>query len=174
MNIPKQFEYLHTYTQFQGLQQAPVFVTVLDVFEHHYTGTKMYHIRLEHDGTFGFKGCDPRPSVDYKTVAEDEMMKMLEERIKEKGIWFTSFPSNNPWVSGENEEGYTFSAKLFNAGGCYGINGGRVTKLQIRDKDRRLVVNYETGWDVRPGTPEHQRVFEEVLDFLEKAPRRWH
>ena len=82
MNIPKQFEFLETYYQFTNRPQAPVFVTILEDFVHHYTGTKMYHIRLEHDGTFGFHS-QPSSFVDYKTVAESDLLKMLENRIKE-------------------------------------------------------------------------------------------
>lgn len=79
MNIPKQFEYIETYYRFKNRPEAPVFVTILDAFEHHYTGTKMYHIRMEHDGKFGFVGT-PSPIVDYKTVTESEIMDMLAKR----------------------------------------------------------------------------------------------
>ena len=79
MDIPKHFEYVETYTQFKNFPQAPVFVTVLDEFVHHYTGTKMCYVRLEHDGTFGLGG-KPIPFVEYKTVTEDQMADMLAKR----------------------------------------------------------------------------------------------
>lgn len=82
MNIPKQFEFIKTYYQFTNRPNAPVFVTILNEFTHHYTGTKMYHIRIEHDGTFGFN-CQPSPFVDYKTVTEGEMVEMLATRVEE-------------------------------------------------------------------------------------------
>lgn len=82
MSVPKQFEFVKTHYQFKGRPQAPVFVTVLDVFEHRYTGEKMYHIRLEHDGTFGFNA--PASSfAEYKTVTEKQMAEMLLTQIKE-------------------------------------------------------------------------------------------
>lgn len=79
MNIPKQFEYVETYYQFTSHPKSPVFVTVLDAFEHHFTGTKMYHIRMEHDGTFGFAGTSS-PFVSYKTITEAEILNMLSKR----------------------------------------------------------------------------------------------
>lgn len=82
MNIPKQFEFIEVYYQFANRPEAPVFVTVLETFNHHYTGEKLYHIRLEHDGTFGFGG-NPSSFVEYKTVSEDVMADMLEKQEAE-------------------------------------------------------------------------------------------
>lgn len=79
MNIPKQFEYVATHHQFVGRPQSPVFVTILDAFEHRYTGTRLYHIRVEHDGTFGLGGT-ASAFVDYKTITESELMDMLANR----------------------------------------------------------------------------------------------
>lgn len=83
MNVPKQFEYLDTLTQFCPAKKAPKFVTVLDVFEHHYTGTKMYWVRIEHDGTYGFNGS-PFPATEYKTLMETELAVMLSTRIEKR------------------------------------------------------------------------------------------
>ena len=79
MNFPKAFEYTEVFYQFSNRPEAPVFVTVLDVFEHHYTGDKMFHIRIEHDGTFGFGGT-PSSFAEYKVVTESQMVEMLAKR----------------------------------------------------------------------------------------------
>lgn len=79
--IPAQFEYLQVMYQFKSHPAVPVFVTVLDAFEHRYTGTKMYHVRLEHDGTFGLEG-NPSPFVEYKTFTLCQMVEMLGKRVK--------------------------------------------------------------------------------------------
>lgn len=79
MNIPKQFEYVETNHQFTSRPKSPVFVTILDAFAHHFTGTKLYRVRIEHDGTFGFGGR-PSPFVDYKTITESELMDMFAKR----------------------------------------------------------------------------------------------
>lgn len=81
MHVPKQFEFIEVHYQFKDRPEAPVFVTILDKFEHYYTGTKMYYVRLEHDGTFGFDG-KISSFVDYKTITEDEMALMLSKQVK--------------------------------------------------------------------------------------------
>lgn len=35
----------------------------------------------------------------------------------------------------------------------YGIDGGRVSKLSLKQNDR-IVTNYDRGWDVKPETKE--------------------
>lgn len=82
MNVPKHFEFTRVCYQFKEHRESSVFVTVLDKFQHYYTGTKMYHIRIEHDGTFGMN-TETSPVVEYKTVTEDQMYLMLLKRKKD-------------------------------------------------------------------------------------------
>ena len=42
-----------------------------------------------------------------------------------------------------------YYVKSFDKGSEYGINGGRISKLQIRINNE-IVVNYDRGWDVEP------------------------
>ena len=39
--------------------------------------------------------------------------------------------------------------KSFDEGSEWGINGGRISKLQIT-RDGQTVVNYDRGWDIKP------------------------
>jgi predicted secreted protein len=32
----------------------------------------------------------------------------------------------------------------------YGIDGGRISKLMIKDNDNRITLNYDRGWDIEP------------------------
>lgn len=32
----------------------------------------------------------------------------------------------------------------------YGINGGRISKLTLKDKDGTELANYDRGWDIKP------------------------
>lgn len=34
----------------------------------------------------------------------------------------------------------------------YGINGGRISKLEIRDSNNHWLCNYDRGWDMKPQT----------------------
>ena len=67
------------------------------------------------------------------------------------------------WVTGK-VNGYYFEAKVYDEPSHYGINGGRVSKLWMRDvATREVVCAYDRGWSVRPQTPEAKEAMKEVL-----------
>jgi hypothetical protein len=94
-------------------------------------------------------------------------------------VKFTSFVKGQNWVIGTAGDDYEFSAKLFDSGSDYGINGGRVSKLSIRGVSAKYddapyngtIVNYDRGWDIHPKITEEREVFQAVLKFLENAPK---
>lgn len=47
-------------------------------------------------------------------------------------------------------DGYTFRAKVYDVGSEHGIDGGRISKLQIH-RDGKEVANYDRGWSTKPG-----------------------
>ncbi len=51
-------------------------------------------------------------------------------------------------VNGETKIAH-YWAKVYDEGSEYGIDGGRISKLQIRI-DGQTVVSYDRGWDVKP------------------------
>lgn len=52
------------------------------------------------------------------------------------------------YVSGSitNEPEYRFHAKIGDAGSKYGIDGGRISKLEVK-KGKESVIHYDRGWD---------------------------
>jgi hypothetical protein len=72
----------------------------------------------------------------------------------------------NGWVQGETTGGYRFQAKVFDNGSEYGIDNGRVSKLEIRWADGGILVNYDRGWDVKPRTPEVKAAYDRVMAAL--------
>jgi hypothetical protein len=94
-------------------------------------------------------------------------------------IKFTSFPENSNWVQGiVNNGDYYFSAKLFDEDSTYGIDNGRVSKLNISfgntwDGFDNCFVNYDRGWDIVPEGELQTEVFLAVLDYLEASPTRF-
>ena len=44
---------------------------------------------------------------------------------------------------------YEVCVKYYSEGSQYGINGGKVSKLEIRQLGQ-IVANYDRGWDVAP------------------------
>ena len=71
----------------------------------------------------------------------------------------------NHWIKGEATGGYKFTAKMFDEGSVYGIDKGRVSKLDIR-QDNKILVNYDRGWDVKPKTPEVKQIYKRVMSAL--------
>lgn len=62
-----------------------------------------------------------------------------------------------------NDEKYTAWIKHYEEGSRFGIDGGRISKLQIKDMNDKTVVNYDRGWDIRPETAEQAAAVETIL-----------
>lgn len=45
----------------------------------------------------------------------------------------------------------------------YGINGGRISKLNMRDVNNKWICNYDRGWDKKPTTKEAKVAFDIVI-----------
>lgn len=71
----------------------------------------------------------------------------------------------NNWVTGKATGGVTFCAKIYDEGSVYGINKGRVSKLDVR-MDGRIAVNYDRGWDLKPQAPEVKAVYKAIMAAL--------
>lgn len=52
------------------------------------------------------------------------------------------------WSNGKID-GYEYSVKHFENGSEFGIDEGRISKIEIR-KDGKILVNYDRGWDIEP------------------------
>ena len=63
-------------------------------------------------------------------------------------------------VSGKS---YTAYIKQYETGSEYGIDGGRISKLTLKDEELRTVVNYDRGWDMRPATIQEEAAVETIL-----------
>lgn len=61
-----------------------------------------------------------------------------------------------------------YSAKVFDESSKeYGINGGRISKLQVVNGDnwsfKNTIINYDRGWDIKPGTELAKKALEKIL-----------
>ena len=53
----------------------------------------------------------------------------------------------------------------------YGIEGGRILKLQVSDKGSKMpLFVYERGWLRKPSTPEQQELLNALLHFADTLP----
>ena len=60
--------------------------------------------------------------------------------------------------------GYEYWVKHFDEGSEFGINGGRISKLAIRDQQGRWLVNYDRGWDQRPAR-EVKPIYDKLIEM---------
>ena len=60
--------------------------------------------------------------------------------------------------------GYEYWVKHFDEGSEFGINGGRISKLAIRDQQGRWLVNYDRDWDQRP-TKEVKPIYDKLIEM---------
>lgn len=48
------------------------------------------------------------------------------------------------------KETYTYWAKVYDEGSEWGMDGGRISKLEVRNSAGNTVINYDRGWDMEP------------------------
>lgn len=80
---------------------------------------------------------------------------------------------DNWWVRG-TVNGLKFLAKVYDEPSGFGIDHGRVSKLEIRDKDGNIAVTYDRGWDKRPKTAEMKKAYTELVKAMEKLAKAYH
>lgn len=77
------------------------------------------------------------------------------------------------WIKGRitTMPGYEFAAKQYDAPSKFGIEGGKISKLEIR-KEGDVVMNYDRGWDVKPDTPEQKEALHRIRNGLKDGPQK--
>lgn len=72
----------------------------------------------------------------------------------------------NPWTFAAAEIGgkrFTIQFVRFDDPSQFGIDGGRISKLWVRDEQLyKTVANYDRGWDIRPATAEAKAIVRKV------------
>ncbi|WP_050763165.1 DUF7678 domain-containing protein [Roseobacter sp. GAI101] len=77
------------------------------------------------------------------------------------------------WIEGSimTMPGYTFHAKLYDEPSKFGIEGGKISKLDVR-KDDNLVMRYDRGWVVDPKTQEQKEALQRIRTGLDDTPKK--
>lgn len=71
-------------------------------------------------------------------------------------------------IPNKDGEGYTpcrYCVKYYDEGSKWGINGGRISKLEIR-VDGKITANYDRGWDIEPQDEPSQLALSILLDSM--------
>ncbi len=50
----------------------------------------------------------------------------------------------------------------FTDGSNFGINNGRISKLEVSDATDKTVIRYDRGWDLKPQTSEYRNVVKQL------------
>lgn len=59
-----------------------------------------------------------------------------------------------------------FEAKVYDEPSEYGIEGGRISKLFVRDKQRNVILSYDRGWDVQPTDELGKNILETIMHYF--------
>ena len=118
-----------------------------------------------------YLGCDACPHEEFRNnpgwwltlETGDDQAAAEPPGIKIVCPW-----GESGWTSGTIGE-FRFCAKVYSAPSKHGINGGRVSKLEIK-KGTIPAVNYDRGWEIRPESDEVREIFRAVLGYLEALP----
>ncbi len=72
----------------------------------------------------------------------------------------------NRWtIADATADGKTYKIEMvrFDEPSQYGVNNGRISKLYIADSAKKVLVNYDRGWDIRPKTEADKAVLKAIL-----------
>jgi len=113
-----------------------------------------------------------------KLSAEDFTYEAgFSDRLVVNDVRLLKSPFGNPLVKFLAEVrclAVEVEAYVFDKPSVYGINGGRVSKLWIREVDcKKPFCDYDRGWDIKPSDcklPEREKAYEEILAYLEALP----
>lgn len=61
-----------------------------------------------------------------------------------------------------NGRSYQGTVKFYEEGSIYGIDEGRISKLEIK-RNGKTVCNYDRGWDIEPKDEETKEVYKRLL-----------
>lgn len=87
-----------------------------------------------------------------------------------------NYPNTN-WVQGKYEfrgVTYSFQAKVFPSPSVYGIHGGRVSKLWVRNlKNYNVVISYDRGHALGDARKYYTGMIKELIDILEEFSKNY-
>ena len=67
------------------------------------------------------------------------------------------------WAFG-NIDGYTYSVKAYSTGSEeFGIDGGKISKLTIKDEAGKTVLNYDRDWDSYQNSKALESAYKEIV-----------
>lgn len=65
---------------------------------------------------------------------------------------------------------YKFHAKVYDSGSAFGIDGGRISKLDVR-RNGELVIQYDRGWSIEPRGRRERKVLKAIVASFPERQR---
>lgn len=69
-------------------------------------------------------------------------------------------------------DGYRFTAKVYDLPSHFGIDGGKISKLQINHGDR-IAAQYDRGWDIEPQTAQDREALQKIRTVFDPPDREF-
>ena len=85
-------------------------------------------------------------------------MKSLFEYMSQ-----ASLMHNKDYWKRETKDDMSAMILCFPKASQWGIDNGRISKLEIRNKDKKVVCNYDRGWDVKPTDKKVKDFYDEII-----------
>lgn len=103
---------------------------------------------------------------------------MQTQNLQKQQVRPTPHPGNDNtkrdlWIDGKitTMPGYTFQAKLEDEPSHQGIEGGRISNLEV-SKNGHQVMRYDRGWDQKPRTTEQKEALHRIRNGLGDTRRK--
>ena len=136
----------------------------------------LYLIHQAYDQLVEARGEQTTPALQVAIAAVSTAALGLEIHRAEprQPMTFARLTGDTPWVMGGFEADgfkYRYEAKVYDTPSEYGIGGGRVSFLHVKDGNRD-VAWYDRGWGPEgpPSNWRYQQVLASVVKALESIP----
>jgi hypothetical protein len=108
-----------------------------------------------------------------KTGSQPRVQQRPEPERKQPTTSIDNGKDQSLWIDGKitSMKGYEFKARLYDEPSNLGIDGGKISKLDVR-KDGELVMRYDQGWAVDPKTPVHKEALYRIRNGLDDTPHK--
>lgn len=101
-----------------------------------------------------------REELEHTLISEDakDDLKAIA-KLGIKGQVKKAAQGMGAWIIGTHADHIIQIKRFDEPSEGYGLNGGRISKLFIKDKNNdQVLVNFDRGWDEKPNTPELKKL----------------
>ena len=111
--------------------------------------------------------------VDVDVYKETTIIKIdvmsSEKDLKESGMEIKlKGPQRDNWTEFEIEldgKFYDCQMKHFEKGSEWGIDGGKISKLWVKDIETGdVIIHYDRGWDIKPNSQAAKEIYDSIID----------